>query len=104
MVLEGGDLEDEATRPVRLNLAPMLAAWALHRGFDDAVILGAVRIGDDNQPIAVMLDGIVMLRFAPADDPWNGRRILGIDQAYLGGLVVVHTEQQEAAALGEAET
>ena len=61
MVLEGHDLENETAGPMRLDLAPMLAAWGLPRRFDDAIILGSVRIGEDEQPVAVMLDGIVVL-------------------------------------------
>ncbi len=73
MVLEGDDLENETAGTMRLDLAPMLAAWGLDRRFDDAVVLGAIRIGEDDQPVVVMLDGIVMLRFACADETRRGR-------------------------------
>ena len=103
MVLEGDDLEDEPAGPMRLDLAPMLAAWVLHRRFDDAVVLGAIRIGEDDQPVAVMLDGIVVLGFARADETWRSRWVLRVDQPDLGRLMVGGVEQQEAPALRLAQ-
>ena len=66
---------------MRLDLAPMLAAWGLDRRLDDAVVLGAIRIGEDDQPVAVMLDGIVVLGFARADETRRSRWLLRVDQA-----------------------
>ena len=76
MVLEGDDLENEAAGPMRLDLAPMLAAGSLDRCFDDAVVLRAIRIGEDDQPVAMMLDRIVMLGLARADEARRRRRIV----------------------------
>ncbi len=42
VVLERDHVEDQPPRPMRLDLAPMLAARTVDRRFDDAVILGAV--------------------------------------------------------------
>ena len=103
MVLEGHDLENETAGTMRLDLAPMLAAWGLDRRFDDAIILGAIRIGEDDQPVAVMLDGIVVLGFARADETRRSRWILRVDQPDLGRLVIGGVEQQEAPALGLAQ-
>ena len=93
IVLEGHDLENETARTMGLDLAPMLATRIVGRGFNDAVVFGAIRIGEDDQPVAVMLDGIVMLRLARTDEAWRRRWIFSIDQTYLGGLVIVHAEQ-----------
>ena len=51
----------------------------------------------------MMLDGIVVLRLARSDEARRRRKIARVDQAHLRGLMVVHAEQQEAAALGGAE-
>ena len=100
MVLESHDLEDETARTMGLDLAPMLATRIVRRGFDDAVVLGAIRIGEDDQPVAAMLDGIIMLRLARTDQAWRCRWIFRIDQTDFGGLVIVHAEQQVDAGLG----
>ena len=34
---------------MRLDFTPMLTARALNRVFDDAIILGAARVGEDDQ-------------------------------------------------------
>ena len=103
MVLEGHDLENETAGPMRLDLAPMLAAWGLPRRFDDAVVLGAIRIGEDDQPVAVMLDGIIVIGFARADETWRSRWVLRVDQPDLGRLMIGGVEQQEAPALRLAQ-
>ncbi len=102
-VLVGDDIENEPPGPVRLDLAPMLAAGCRDRRFDDAVVLGASGIGEDDEAAVVMVDGVVVLGFARRDETGRGARIGGVDQADLGGLMVVHAEQQEAAVLGRAE-
>jgi hypothetical protein len=61
----------------------MLAARAFHRGLDDAVILGTIRIGEYDQTVALMLDGIVMFRLTRADETRGRKGILDIDQPYL---------------------
>jgi hypothetical protein len=103
VILERHHVEDETPRPVRLDLAPMLATCIVHRGLDDPVILGAVGIGENDQPVAVVFDGVVVLRLARADEAWRTRQVVGVDQADLGGLVIVDAEQKEPAALRGAE-
>ena len=79
MVLKGHDLENETAGTMWLDFPPMLAARGLDRSLDDAVVLGAIRIGEDDQPIAVMLDGIVVLGFARADETRRSRGLLRVD-------------------------
>jgi len=50
--------------------------------------------------VVVMLNGLVVLGLSGADKTQRCAGILGVDQAYLCGLVVVHTEQQQAPAVG----
>src|SRR5262245_25660932 len=104
IVLEGHDLKDETAWAMRLDLAPMLATRIARRGFDDAVVFGAIRIGEDDQPVAVMLDGIIVLGLERTDEAWRRRWIFSIDQAYLGGLMIVRAEQQETPVLGRVQT
>ncbi len=73
------------------------------RRLDDAVVLGAAGIGQDDQPSVVMIDRIIVLGLARRDETWRRGGIGGVDQADLGRLVVVHAEQEEAAVLGRAE-
>ena len=47
--------------------------------------------------VAMMLDRIVVLGLARGDETRRRRRIVRVDKADLGGLVVVHAEQEEAA-------
>ena len=63
-ILIGDDVENEPPRPVWLDLAPVLAARIVGRRFDDAVVLGAVGIGEDNEAAIVMVDRIVVFGFA----------------------------------------
>ncbi len=51
----------------------------------------------------MVLDGIIVLRLARADEPRRLRGIGGVNQADFGSLVVVNAEQQESAALRRAE-
>ena len=84
---------------VRLDLAPMLAAWGRDRRFDYAVILGASGIGEDDEASLVVIDAVIMLAFAGRDEAGRGARIGRIDQADLGGFVVVDAEQKVAPIL-----
>ena len=95
-VLEGDDVEDQPPGPVRLDLAPVLAARVVGRRLDDAEILGAAGIGQDDQPAFMMVDRIFVLGLARRYETRRRVRIGRIDQADLGGLVVVHAEQEIA--------
>ena len=104
IVLESHDLENEAPRTMGLDLPPMLATRIVRRGFDDAVVLGAGGIGQDDQAAVVVVDRIIVLGFARRDETRRCRWIFCIDQAHLGGLVIVNAEQEEAPILGRAES
>ena len=66
-VLIGDDVENEPSRPVRLDLAPMLGARAFSRRLDDAVVLRAAGIGEDDEPPVMMIDRVVVLGRARRD-------------------------------------
>jgi hypothetical protein len=51
----------------------------------------------------MMVDGVVMLRLPCRHEARGRRRIGGVDQADLGGLVVMHAEQKEAPVLRRAD-
>ena len=102
-ILVGDDIENEPARPVRLDFAPMLAARTVGRRLDDAVILGAPGIGQDDEAPVVMIDRVIVLGLARRDETRSGGRIGGIDQADLGRLMVVDAEQEEAPILGRVE-
>ena len=103
-VLIGDDVENEPSGLVRLDLPPMLAAGCADRRLDDAIILGAVGIGQDDQPSLMMIDRVIVLGLARRNEARGRQGIGGIDQADLGRLMIVHAEQKEAAILGRAET
>src|SRR5215831_5831587 len=102
-ILEGDDIENEPARPVRLDLAPILAARTGDRRLDDAVILRAIRIGEDDEAPILMVDGVIVLRLPSGHKARRSRRLGGVDQAHFGGLVIVHAEQEEAPILCCAE-
>src|SRR4029450_5136432 len=103
-ILEGGYVENETARPVRLHLPPVLAAGTVNRRLDDAVVLRAVGVGQNDEAAVVMIDGIVVLRLACRYEGGGGRGIGGIDQADLCRLVIVHAEHEEAPILGRAQS
>jgi hypothetical protein len=88
------------SRPgLRLDLAPMLAARRRDRRLDYAVILGAFGIGEDDEAPLVVIDAVVVLAFAGRNEAGSGARIGRVDQADLGGFVVVNAEQKVAPIL-----
>ena len=73
------------------------------RRLDDLEVLGPVRVGEDDQPVAVVGDVVLDARLARGDE---NRRITGmarIDQPHLAGDVVVRVDQQETARFGEGD-
>ena len=73
------------------------------RRLDDLEVLGPVRVGEDDQPVAVVGDVVLDARLARGDE---GRRVAGavrIDQPHLAGDVVVRVDQQETARFGEGD-
>ena len=91
--LIGDNVENEPAGLVRHDLPPVLAAGCADRRVDDAEILGAVGIGQDDEPSLVMIDRVIVLGLARRDEARAAPGIGGVDQADLGGLVVVHAEQ-----------
>ena len=73
-VLVGDDVENEPAGLMRLDLPPVLAAGIVGRRLDDAVVLGAAGIGQDDQAAVVMIDGIVVLGLARRDEARGRRR------------------------------
>ena len=102
-VLIGDGIENQPSRLMRLDLPPMLAPWRIGRSLDDAIILGAVGIRQDDQPPLMVIGRVIVLGLARRDEARRRARIGGIDQADLGRLMIVHAEQKEAAVLGRAE-
>ena len=102
-VLIGDDVENQPSRLMRLDLPPMLAARRIDRRLNDPIILGAVGVGQDDQPSLMMIDRVIVLGLARRYEARRRQRIGGIDQADLGRLVIVHAKQKEAAVLGRAE-
>ena len=90
-------------RLVRFDLRPVLAAGTVDRGFNDAVVLGAAGVGQDDELSIVVIDRIVVLRLARRDQAGRGRGIGGVDQADLGSLVVMDAKQEQAPVLGHVE-
>ena len=103
VIFVGDHIEDQPARPMRLDLAPGLASGILDRRLDDAVVLGAAGIGEDDEIVALMVHGIVVLLLARGDQARRRKRIVCVNQADLGSLMVVHAEEQETAALGGAQ-
>jgi hypothetical protein len=66
-VLVGHDIQNEPAQPVRLDFAPMLPTRTVHRRLDDAVILGTLGIGQDDELAVMMVHGIVVLGLARRD-------------------------------------
>ena len=102
-ILESDHIEDEPAGPMRLDLAPMLAARGRNRRLDNAVILGASGIGEDDEASLVVFDAVIVLGLAGRDEAGRGARIGRIDEADLGGFVVVDAEQKVAAVLRRAD-
>jgi len=103
MEVESDDIENAPARPVRLDLAPILAAGSGDRRLNDAAILRPIRIGEDDESAILMMDGVIVLRLPPGHKARRSRRVGGVDQAHLGGLLIMHAEQEEAPVLRRAE-
>ncbi len=82
----------------------MLGGGTFGRCLDDAGVLRAAGIGQDDEPPIMMIDRVVVLRRARGDQTRRRRQIGGVDKANLRGLVVVHAEQEVAAVLRRADT
>ncbi len=67
-ILIGDDVEDEPARTVRLDLAPVLRRRIVGGRLDDAVILRAAGIGEDDQAPVMMIHRVVVLGLARRDE------------------------------------
>ena len=87
---------------MRDQVRPGFPGAAVHRGFDDFVILGAIGVGANQEPVAVVGNQIF--------DPWLARRqqsrwLLrgrGLDHMDFRGHVVMGVDNNKPAALGLA--
>ena len=98
LAIEDG-VEHQAARAVRNELLPIRHAGGGDRRLDDAEVLGAVRVGGDDQLVAVMLDRILVADLARLDDARLGERRVGVDEARLARLMVVRIDDHELGRL-----
>ena len=104
VVLVGDDRQDQPSRLVIDQVAPVVAAGGRQRGFHDLEVFRTVRIGENDQAVALMLDIIFVTVLARRDQLERASRLMGVDHVNLGGLVVVRRDQDEISALGLADT
>ncbi len=98
LAVEDG-IEHKASGPVRNDFAPVCHARIGDGRLDDAEILGALRVGRDDQPVAVVLDRILMADLARLDDARRHERRVGIDEVRFARLVVVRVDEHELRRL-----
>jgi hypothetical protein len=82
---------------VRHEIHPVLGARRFGRRSDDLEVLGATGIGADVEKPFALIDLVFALGFAGRDEA-RLATALRIDQADLGGLVVVGVDDDEAVA------
>ena len=99
MAGEGYDVEDQAARPMGENLAPARRAGIGQRRLADAEVLRPAGIGEDEQPVAVVIDGILVAVLARRHQAGCAVRSIGVDEVDLAGLVVVRGDDDEPAGL-----
>ena len=85
--------EDQCTRLVRHDLAPVLLARLLRRRFHDLEILSVAVIGEDVEGVAALGDLIFDLGFALGYDLRLGGEVRGRDDAIFAGFVVVDVDE-----------
>ena len=82
----------------------MRAPGRCHRRGHDLEVLGAVRVGQDDQAVAVMLDVVLQLRRARLDEARRRADAVGaVEEPDFGGLVVARFDQHEGVGLRDAE-
>ena len=94
---------DHHPGPVRHEVGPVGAARIVERRGDDLEVLGAVRVGADEQPVAAMLHPVDQQRRARLHEAQGGVRRPSVEQPDLGGLVVAHGHVEEGAGLRLAD-
>jgi hypothetical protein len=87
---------DHHAWPVRDQIAPVLALRPRDRRRHDLEVLGAARIGQDDQVFAVVLDLVEHQRLAPGNEERRGLRIVPVEEPHLGGFVIVDRHRDEA--------
>src|SRR4029450_8479651 len=73
------------------------------RPYDDAYIFGASGMCEDDEAPLMVIDAVVVLAVAGSDEARRGVRIGRVDQADLGGFVVVDAEQEVPPILRGAD-
>src|SRR5262249_26946334 len=75
-VFENSNIEDEPARPMRDEIAPILAAWAVERRLHDLKVFRATFVGPYNEAVHIGLHVIFMRRLARSYQPQSpaGRR------------------------------
>ena len=85
------------------EVAPMRSPGIRDGRCDDLEILRAVRVGEDEEPIAVMLDGVAQLRRARLDEARPGGGVAPVEQVDFGRFVIACDDEREGARLRLAE-
>jgi len=91
-------VDDVDTGAVGYEIAPVLPRGRVQRRGDDLEVDGVVGIGQDEQLIAVIRDGILHAVFALRNKTRLGVRRAQIDQALFGRLMVAARDHAEASA------
>ncbi len=84
------------------DLAPVLARRGCHGGLDQPEVDRSV-VGGDEEPIAVVLDGVLDQGPPGLHQPRRSLGSFGIDEPNLTGAVAAEVDGQEAAAPGAEE-
>ena len=85
------------------DLAPVRHLRGRHGGLANAEVLRAGRVRHDEQPVAVVIHGVLVAMLARSNQPQRALRRVGIDQIDFVGLVVVGIDGDEPARLGLAD-
>ncbi len=98
------DIEDQ---PARACAGRSRASWpwlgAATGASHDAEVLRAVRVGRDDEPVAVVLDRVLVAVLARRDETRGAFGRVGVDQVDLGRLVVVGVDDDELGRLRLAD-
>ena len=104
-ILKNDHRADQAARPVRHDIAPVLTRRVTERSLDDAEIDGIVRIRADQKRIAMIGNVIGDAGFTRHQKTGCSRRFRSIDQPDLRGIgVIMRVYNDKTAALRLADT
>ena len=85
------------------QIAPVLAARRGKRRGHDLVVFGAVGVGQDDQPVAAVVDAVHQPRHPRLDQPGFALRLRGLDDPHFAGVPGRGGDHDEAAAAGAAD-